>query len=113
MAFCNSIKIYADFSAYSDIAIGSARLFGIGVPENFDWPYGRRNIQRFWACWHISLTRWLTDYVFIPVARFRVGSWKPHVYMAIVTTMLISGLWQGRAALYRLGRISRAAVAGT
>lgn len=98
--FAYSIKIYADFSAYSDIAIGSARLFGIRVPENFDWPYGRRNIQRFWACWHMSLTRWLTDYVFIPVARFRVRSWKPHAYVAIVGTMLISGLWHGAGLHY-------------
>ncbi len=98
--FAYSIKIYADFSAYSDIAIGSARLFGIRVPENFDWPYGRRNIQRFWACWHMSLTRWLTDYVFVPVARLRVGSWKPHIYVVIVTTMLISGLWHGAGLHY-------------
>ena len=98
--FAYSIKIYADFSAYSDIAIGSARLFGIRVPENFDWPYGRRNIQRFWACWHMSLTRWLTDYVFIPVARFRIGDWKPHVYVAIVATMLVSGLWHGAGLHY-------------
>ncbi len=88
-----SIKIYADFSAYSDIAIGSARLFGIVVPENFDWPYGRQNIQKFWACWHMSLTRWLTDYVFIPVAR--LPKFRPPLYLAIVITMLISGLWHG------------------
>ncbi len=98
--FAYSIKIYADFSAYSDIAIGSARLFGILVPENFDWPYGRRNIQRFWACWHMSLTRWLTDYVFIPLARLRIGSLKTHAYMAIVTTMIISGLWHGAGLNY-------------
>jgi len=95
-----SIKIYADFSGYSDIAIGSARLFGIRVPENFDWPYGRRNIQRFWSCWHMSLTSWLTDYVFLPLARFRIGSWKPHVYIAIVATMGISGLWHGAGLHY-------------
>lgn len=98
--FAYSIKIYADFSAYSDIAIGSARLFGIRVPENFDWPYGRRNIQRFWACWHMSLTSWLTDYVFFPLARIRIGSWKPHIYVAILTTMLVSGLWHGAGLHY-------------
>jgi alginate O-acetyltransferase complex protein AlgI len=90
--FAYAIKIYADFSAYSDIAIGSARLFGLQVPENFDWPYGRRNIQRFWACWHISLTRWLTDYVFMPVA---FSEWRPNPYYAILITMLVSGLWHG------------------
>jgi alginate O-acetyltransferase complex protein AlgI len=98
--FAYSIKVYADFSGYSDIAIGSARLFGIRVPENFDWPYGRRNIQRFWACWHMSLTRWLTDYVFLPIARLRLGSWRTQVYIAIVGTMLVSGLWHGAGLHY-------------
>jgi alginate O-acetyltransferase complex protein AlgI len=87
------LKIYADFSAYSDIAIGSALLFGIRVPENFDWPYGRRNIQRFWQCWHISLTRWLTDYVFIPLGGSRVS--QPRIYLNLLAVMLISGLWHG------------------
>jgi len=87
------IKIYADFSGYSDIAIGSARLFGIKVPENFDWPYGRRNIQRFWQCWHISLTRWLMDYVYIPLGGSRVST--PRIYANIIAVMLISGLWHG------------------
>ena len=91
--FAYSIKIYADFSGYSDIAIGSARLFGIRVPENFDWPYGRRNIQRFWSCWHMSLTKWLTDYVFIPLAR--LPWWRPPIYLVIIGTMLVSGLWHG------------------
>lgn len=92
-AFAYSIKIYADFSGYSDIAIGSARLFGIKVPENFDWPYGRRNIQRFWQCWHISLTRWLTDYVYIPLGGSRVS--LPRIYVNIIAVMLVSGLWHG------------------
>jgi alginate O-acetyltransferase complex protein AlgI len=87
------VKIYADFSAYSDIAIGSARLFGIAVPENFDWPYGRRNIQRFWQCWHISLTRWLIDYVYVPMGGSRVA--QPRIYANILVVMLVSGLWHG------------------
>lgn len=91
--FAYGIKIYADFSAYSDIAIGSARLFGIRVPENFDWPYGRRNIQRFWQCWHISLTRWLIDYVYIPMGGSRVS--KPRIYFNVFIVMLVSGLWHG------------------
>ena len=87
------IKIYADFSAYSDIAIGSARLFGIPIPENFDWPYLQTNIAMFWRHWHMSLTSWLTDYVFIPLGGSRV---KPsRVYGNIVTTMLVSGIWHG------------------
>ncbi len=91
--FAYGIKIYADFSGYSDIAIGSARLFGIRVPENFDWPYGRRNIQRFWQCWHISLTRWLMDYIYIPMGGSRVVSWR--IYLNLMVVMLVSGLWHG------------------
>ena len=87
------VKIYFDFSGYSDIAIGSARLFGIAVPENFDWPYGRRNIQQFWRCWHISLMNWLRDYVYIPMGGSRVVPW--HIYANIIVVMLISGLWHG------------------
>lgn len=87
------IKIYFDFSAYSDIAIGSARLFGIKVPENFDWPYLRANIAEFWKHWHMSLYRWLVDYVFIPLG----GSRKepPRVLVNILLTMLLSGVWHG------------------
>ena len=91
--FAYGVKIYADFSGYSDIAIGSARLFGIRVPENFDWPYGRRNIQRFWQSWHISLTRWLIDYVYIPLGGSRVST--PRIYLNIIVVMLVSGLWHG------------------
>jgi alginate O-acetyltransferase complex protein AlgI len=86
-------KIYFDFSAYSDIAIGSARLFGIKVPENFDWPYLRTNIAEFWKHWHISLYRWLVDYVFIPMGGSRVRI--PAVYRNVMLAMLISGLWHG------------------
>lgn len=89
------LKIYFDFSAYSDIAIGSARLFGICVPENFDWPYARRNIAEFWSHWHISLYRWLVDYVFIPLGGSRAR--LPRVCQNVLLTMLISGLWHGAA----------------
>jgi alginate O-acetyltransferase complex protein AlgI len=87
------MKIYADFSAYSDIAIGSARLFGIRVPENFDWPYARTNIAEFWGHWHMSLYRWLIDYVFIPLGGSRTA--QPRVYLNVLLTMFISGLWHG------------------
>jgi len=87
------IKIYADFSAYSDIAIGSARLFGIRVPENFDWPYLRTNIAEFWRHWHMSLTRWLIDYIYIPLGGSRVRAGR--VYANVLVTMFISGLWHG------------------
>src|SRR6266850_1436719 len=87
------MKIYFDFSAYSDIAIGSARLFGIKVPENFDWPYLRTNIAEFWKHWHMSLYRWLVDYVFIPLGGSRVN--PSRVYLNILITMFLSGLWHG------------------
>jgi alginate O-acetyltransferase complex protein AlgI len=86
-------KIYFDFSAYSDIAIGSARLFGIKVPENFDWPYIRTNIADFWGHWHMSLTKWLTDYLFIPLGGSRRAASR--VYLNVLVTMGISGLWHG------------------
>ena len=86
-------KIYFDFSAYSDIAIGSGRLFGIKIPENFDWPYFRLNISDFWRHWHISLYKWLIDYVFIPVG----GSRGSLLFVARNTmiVMLVSGIWHG------------------
>ena len=87
------IKIYFDFAGYSDIAIGSARLFGIVVPENFDWPYFRANITEFWTYWHISLSRWLLDYVFIPLGGSRVA--PSRIYANLIVTMFVSGVWHG------------------
>jgi alginate O-acetyltransferase complex protein AlgI len=91
--FAYGWKIYFDFSAYSDIAIGSGRLFGVTIPENFDWPYCRTNIAEFWKHWHISLYRWLVDYVFIPVGGSR-GSML-FVCRNIMVVMLVSGIWHG------------------
>lgn len=91
--FAYGLKIYTDFSAYSDIAIGSARLFGIRVPENFDWPYLQTNITDFWRHWHISLSSWLLDYVYIPLGGSRVA--MPRIYLNLLITMGISGLWHG------------------
>lgn len=90
-----SFKIYADFSGYSDIAIGSARLFGIVVPENFLVPYLKPNIGLFWRHWHISLTRWLIDYMYIPLGGNRKGLLRTCLYT--ILTMLVSGLWHGAA----------------
>lgn len=90
-----SIKIYADFSGYSDIAIGSARLFGITIPENFMLPYLKQNIGLFWRSWHISLMQWLMDYVYIPL-----GGNKKGLRRTCINTMaalFISGLWHGAA----------------
>ena len=87
------IHIYFDFSGYSDIAIGSARLFGITVKENFNWPYLQTNIADFWACWHMTLYRWLIDYIFIPLGGSRVSPIM--IYRNVMITMAFSGLWHG------------------
>ena len=91
--FAYGWKIYFDFSAYSDIAIGSGRLFGIRIPENFDWPYFRTNISDFWRHWHMSLYRWLVDYVFIPLGGSRGSS--AFVARNVMIVMLVSGVWHG------------------
>ncbi|HTQ08051.1 MAG TPA: MBOAT family O-acyltransferase [Polyangiaceae bacterium] len=95
-------KMYFDFSGYSDIAIGSARLFGIGVPENFNFPYFARNIGDFWRRWHISLMSWLESYVFVPLlfSRFRLpgfeGRANPRrLALATVAVFVASGIWHG------------------
>jgi alginate O-acetyltransferase complex protein AlgI len=91
-----SLRIYLDFSAYSDIAIGSARLFGIEVPENFNWPYLARNPSQFWRRWHISLSSWITDYVYIPLGGSRSNS-RARVALNTCAAMALSGLWHGAA----------------
>lgn len=90
-----SIRIYMDFSGYSDIAIGSARLFGITVPENFNWPYIRTNITDFWRSWHMSLTSWIRDYVYIPLGGSRVPSGRQT--LNLLAAMAVSGIWHGAA----------------
>jgi alginate O-acetyltransferase complex protein AlgI len=89
------MKIYFDFSGYSDIAIGSGYLFGIRLPENFDWPYLSRNIAEFWRRWHISLGRFLFDYVYAPLGGSRQGELRATVNLLV--TFAISGLWHGAA----------------
>lgn len=91
--FAYGWKIYFDFSAYSDIAIGSGRLFGIRIPENFDWPYIRTNIAHFWRHWHMSLYKWLVDYVFIPLGGSRGTT--AFVCRNVFIVMLVSGIWHG------------------
>jgi alginate O-acetyltransferase complex protein AlgI len=88
-----AIKIYADFSGYSDMAIGSARLFGIRVPENFDYPYLQPNIAQFWRHWHISLSQWITDYVYIGLGGSRQGFSR--TLLNVVLAMTVSGIWHG------------------
>ncbi len=88
-------QIYCDFSAYSDIAIGSALLLGLSLPINFDHPYRAASLQDFWRRWHISLSSWLRDYLYIPLGGSRGTSWKTYRNLAI--TMLLGGLWHGAA----------------
>jgi alginate O-acetyltransferase complex protein AlgI len=97
-----SLWIYLDFSAYSDMAIGVSRLFGIEVPENFRWPYFSVNITQFWERWHISLSQWIRDYVFLPLGRALYATrlrTRPLLLAAIAfeTTFLIVGAWHGMA----------------
>ena len=75
-SLCFGIQIYCDFSAYTDIAIGSAILFGIRLPENFNHPYLSASPQEFWRRWHISLSSWFRDYVYIPLRGSRVSKRK-------------------------------------
>jgi alginate O-acetyltransferase complex protein AlgI len=90
-----SLRIYFDFSGYSDIAIGSARLFGIRVPENFRWPYLRSSIQGFWRSWHMTLTRWVLDYIYIPLGGNRRG--LVLTCGNLVVAFAVVGLWHGAA----------------
>ncbi|GHV72676.1 alginate O-acetyltransferase [Bacteroidia bacterium] len=88
-----AIQIYCDFSGYTNIAIGVAMLLGFQLPQNFNSPYKATNISDFWRRWHISLSSWLKDYLYIPLGGNRHG-WK-RMYIALMLTMLIGGLWHG------------------
>ena len=74
-----ALQIYLDFSAYSDIAIGSAALLGFDLPENFRTPYRSANLQEFWRRWHISLSTWLRDYLYITLGGNRGAPWRTYV----------------------------------
>lgn len=92
-AFLFSFQIYGDFSGYSDIAIGIAKLFGISLRRNFNYPYFSRDIAEFWRRWHISLTTWFRDYIYIPLGGSRCSKWKSFRNTMII--FLVSGLWHG------------------
>ena len=87
------VQIYCDFSGYSDIARGAAKLLGIDLMENFRRPYGAKTVREFWRRWHISLTSWFTDYVYIPLGGSRKGLSRQMLNIMIV--FLLSGLWHG------------------
>ena len=88
-----SVQIYCDFSGYSDIAIGCSRLFGIRLMRNFAFPYFSRDIAEFWRRWHISLTTWFRDYLYIPLGGSRCAKWKQ--VRNTFAIFLVSGLWHG------------------
>src|SRR5262249_2892850 len=88
-----AVQIYCDFSGYTDIAIGSALLLGVRFPKNFDAPYQAADLADFWRRWHISLSTWLRDYLYIPLGGSRGSAWK--TYRNLLVTMLLGGLWHG------------------
>jgi D-alanyl-lipoteichoic acid acyltransferase DltB (MBOAT superfamily) len=90
-----AIVIYADFSGYTDIAIGIAKLLGFQFPQNFDRPYSARSLQDFWRRWHITLSRWLRDYLYIPLGGSQKG--ETRTYVNLLATMVLGGLWHGAA----------------
>lgn len=92
-SFFFTVEIYCDFSGYSDIAIGVSRLFGIQLMDNFHSPYFSVSVRDFWSRWHISLSTWLRDYIYIPLGGSRCS--KARNYLNLLVTFLFSGLWHG------------------
>ncbi len=92
-AFFFTIQIYGDFSGYSDIALGTARLFGIELLRNFNYPYFSRDIAEFWRRWHISLSSWFKDYLYIPLGGSKGGKWMQVRNTFII--FIVSGFWHG------------------
>ena len=88
-----TFQIYGDFSGYSDIAIGAAKLFGFNLMQNFNYPYFSRDIAEFWRRWHISLTTWFRDYIYIPLGGSREGKWTSLRNTMVI--FIISGFWHG------------------
>ena len=90
---CYTLQIYFDFSGYSDMAIGLGRMFGFRFPENFRWPYIADSVQEFWRRWHMSLSTWFRDYLYIPLGGSRVS--PARMYGNLVTVFFLCGLWHG------------------
>ena len=93
-----SLYIYLDFSSYTDMAIGAGWMLGFSLPENFDAPYMARTVQGFWKRWHISLTSWFKEYLFIPLGGSRVAKWR--LFLNILIVFAVSGLWHGAAITF-------------
>lgn len=94
-AFLVTIQLYADFSGYSDIAIGVAKLIGFNITRNFNYPFFAQDIADFWRRWHISLTSWFTDYLFKPLAMYFRGSKNTGIIIAILINFIAIGIWHG------------------
>ncbi len=94
-ALAYTLQLYFDFSGYSDMAIGLSRLFGVKLPLNFDSPYKARNISDFWRRWHMTLSRFLRDYLYVPLGGNRKGAARR--YLNLMVTMVLGGLWHGAA----------------
>jgi D-alanyl-lipoteichoic acid acyltransferase DltB (MBOAT superfamily) len=90
-----SLQIYGDFAGYTDIARGTARLFKVDLMENFKAPYFSRGFSEFWRRWHVSLSTWLRDYLYVPLGGNRGSRWQ--TYRNLLVTMLLGGLWHGAA----------------
>ena len=98
--FLFAVQIYCDFSGYTDIAIGCALLFGIELTDNFKSPYFSHSLKEFWSRWHISLSSWFRDYVYIPLGGSRAGKFR-HA-LNLMLTFLVSGLWHGAGITFLL-----------
>ncbi len=88
-----TVQIYFDFSGYSDMALGLGRVFGFRFPENFDHPYSSASVTEFWRRWHITLSRWFRDYLYIPIGGSRAG--RARTYRNLAVVFLVTGLWHG------------------
>jgi alginate O-acetyltransferase complex protein AlgI len=93
-----TFQLYLDFGGYTDLALGSARLMGYRLPRNFDWPYRSSSMSQFWGHWHMTLSRWLRDYVFYPLGGSRLGERRTTIN--IMATMVLCGLWHGAGLTY-------------
>jgi len=98
LAFGYGLQLFFDFAGYSHIAIGAARALGIGVPENFERPFASTTPSIFWTRWHMSLSFWIRDYVFLPLATMRRGIWWRH--FALIIAMTVFGLWHKASPLF-------------
>lgn len=96
--YAYAIQIYADFSGYTDMAVGLALLLGFRFPANFDAPYTATSLRDFWRRWHMTLSRWLRDYLYVPLGGSRGGRWR--TYRNIALTMVLGGLWHGAALTF-------------